>query len=133
MRAFITGISAALIIILNALIGYHYPPSGILGTPIILGISSLIIVLGVRKTASILKSLLIFAYAVLNDYLVMNYSGEPLEQEGSGSLNSYLMYGLIVSYVILILGTFKTKDKLSMKILAWILFPVLVLLYSQIR
>ena len=80
MRAFITGISAALIIILNALIGYHYPPSGILGTPIILGISSLIIVLGVRKTASILKSLLIFAYALLNEYLVKHYSGEALVQ-----------------------------------------------------
>jgi hypothetical protein len=133
MKELIVLLSAALIIALNGYIGHAYPPSGILGTPIILGISSLIIVIGVRRSASILKSCFVLSCAILNDYLVRTYSGGMIDSEGEAMISVYFFYGLIASYLILIFGTFKSKDKLINKIIAWCIFPLAIFAYWQIR
>lgn len=133
MKELIVLLSASLVVILNGYIGHHYPPSGVMGTPIVLGISSLIIVLGARKSASVLKSCLIIFCALLNDYLIRKYSGGIHDSEGASWISLYFFYGLVASYLILIFGTVSSKDKKLNKIIAWCLFPVAVFLYWQLR
>lgn len=133
MKEVIVLLSAALVVAVNGYIEHHYPPSGIMGTPIVLGISSLIIVLAARKSASVLKSCFILACAILNDYLVREYSGGIHDKEGAAWIDLYFFYGLIVSLLILIFGTLTSKDKLINKILAWCLFPLVIFVYWQLR
>ena len=133
MKEVIVLASSALVIILNGYIGHHYPSSGIMGTPIVLGITSLIIVMGMGKSGSILKSTFLIACAVFNDYVVRNYSGGIHDREGLAWISLYLFYGLIVSYVILILGTFNSKDTATKKSIALCLFPLLAFIFWQIR
>ncbi|MNJ90747.1 hypothetical protein D3C87_83840 [compost metagenome] len=133
MRELIVLLSAILVVLLNGYIGHHYPTSGIMGTPIILGISSLIIVLGARKSASVLKSCFIIFCALFNDYLLRKYSGGIHDSEGASWISMYFFYGLIASYLILIFGTVTSKDKKINKIIAWSIFPLVVFLYWLIR
>lgn len=125
--------SAGLIIILNGYIGHHYPPSGLMGTPIVLGITSLIIVMGLGRSSSILKSIFLIVCAIFNDYLIRNYSGGIHDSEGFAWISLYFLYGLIASYLILILGTLNSKDKPAKKIISLCLFPLVMLLYMGVR
>ncbi len=124
---------AALVIVINGFIGHYYPTSGILGMPIMIGISSLILVLGLRRAATIWKSCLVLFCAILNDFLIRTYSGGIHDSKGEALISSYLFYGLIAGYLILILGTFNSKDRLSRKLIAYALFPLGVFIYWQIR
>jgi hypothetical protein len=133
MKGIIAVALALLVIITNGILAHHYPTSGILGTPVIVGISSLIIVLGLRRAATIWKSCLVLFYAFLNDFLIQNYSGGAHGPKGESLISSYLFYGLITGFLILILGTFNSKDKLSHKLIAYAIFPLGVFLYWQIR
>lgn len=133
MREVIVFISAVFVVLLNGYIGHHYPPSGIMGTPIVLGISSLIIVLAARKSASILKSCFILACAILNDFLVREYSGGIHDKEAESWIDLYFFYGLITGFLILCFGTLTTKDKLPKKMIAWCLFPLVIFGYWQLR
>lgn len=133
MKEVIAVALATLVIIINGFIGQSYPTSAILGTPIIIGISSLIIVLGLRRAATIWKSCLILFCAFFNDFVIRSYFGGVHDAKGDALISSYLLYGLIAGYLILILGTFNSKDKLSHKLIAYLIFPVGVLLYWQIR
>lgn len=124
---------AALVIIINGFLGHHYPTSAILGTPIIVGISSLILVLGLKRAATIWKSCLVLFCAIFNDFLIRTYSGGVHDTKGDALISSYLFYGLIAGYLILILGTFNSKDKLGRKLIAYSIFPLGVFIYWQIR
>ncbi|WP_430402994.1 hypothetical protein [Fluviicola sp.] len=130
MKEVVVLTSAVLIVIINGIIGHYYPTSGIMGTPIILGITSVIIVMGLgRKSGSILKSVFLIVCALLNDFLIRNYSGGILDREGAYLVTLYLFYGSIVSYLVLILGTFSSNDKMGKKISALVLFPLVMGLY----
>ena len=129
----VTVVLAILVIVINGILGHYYPASAILGTPIMIGISSLILVLGLRRAATIWKSCLVLFCAIFNDFLLMNYSGGVHDNKGLDLISSYFVYGLISGYLILILGTFNSKDKLSRKLIAYAIFPALVFIYWQIR
>lgn len=133
MKEAIVLVSAGLIIALNGYIGHHYPPSGLMGTPIVLGISSVIIVMGLGKGRSILKSIFLVICAVFNDYLIRTYAGGIHDSEGFAWISRYFIYGLIVSYLVLILGLFNSKDKAGKRIIALCIFPVATGLYLFIR
>ncbi|MDF3026705.1 MAG: hypothetical protein K0S23_1012 [Fluviicola sp.] len=134
MKEVVVAVSAGLIIIINGIIGHYYPLSGILGTPIILGITSVIIVMGMgKKSRSILKSIFLIVFALFNDFLIRRYSGGIHDNESAGLITLYLFYGSIVSYLVLILGTFSSNDKVWKKATALVLFPLVMVLYMGLR
>lgn len=134
MKEIIVLTSAGLIVIINGIIGHYYPTSGIMGTPIILGITSVIIVMGMgRKSGSILKSIFLIFCALLNDFLIRNYSGGIHNSKSADFITLYLFYGSIISYLVLILGTFSSNDKMWKKIMALGLFPLVMVFYLWSR
>ncbi|TSJ41211.1 hypothetical protein [Fluviicola chungangensis] len=125
-------VAAGAVVLINGCIGHYFPPNGITLTPLILAVISIIIVFG-SKLNLILKSTAIIVGIILNDYLIRNYSGGIHDSEGFAWSTLYLFYGLVLSYIILIVGVLNNKDTLSNKLISIFVFPVAAIFYIFIR
>ncbi len=122
--------SPLLIVMLNGLIGRYLAPTGITITPLILIITTSLVVFDNRIQNSIWKSIWCVFFVILNDILIKLYSGGTHDSEGLIWVTSFMYMGLIPSYGILLYSIIKEKtEKNSAKIISLIILPVFMSIY----
>ncbi len=115
------------IILLNEIIGHFFAPNGIMLTPIVLIVISVLIGLVNTELKPIWKSVLLVGLIGLHDIGIKLYSGGSHDNEGLGWIHGLLFIGLIPAYGILIAGIFKAKNESKLnKWIAVFLFPLLI-------
>ncbi len=121
---------AFVIVILNGIIGHFLAPSGILLTPLILTITTLIIVVNSKLVKPIYNSIMVYGCVALNDFLLKLFAGGHHDSEGQGWINMLLLIGLIptffILYVYIIINKYMTT---ASKIVGISFFLLLVALH----
>jgi hypothetical protein len=124
---------ATFIIILNGFIGHFFAPNGIFLTPIVLIITTLFVAFGTKNLNVIIISILTYFFVALNDISIKLYSGGTHDNEGLCFVHLFLFFGLIPTFGILFVGIFKqNEEKLVNKIIALVLFVILIAIHLQI-
>jgi hypothetical protein len=132
MRNYLAISLVLLIVLANGYIGHFYPPKGIDFTPIVLIIDSLLIVFGTKNLKAFWKSAFIVTFIILNDILIKLYSGGSHDNEGLEWIHFFLYLGLLPSFVILSINIIRDKNETKLsKIIAIIIFPILITIYLQ--
>ncbi len=121
-------ISISLVIVItNNLIGYYFPPNGILFTPIVLIVIALLIGLVCNEMKAIWKTILLAGLIGLHYVGTLLYAGGGHDNEGLGWIHLLLLIGFIPAYLILITGIITTRnDSRTNKWIATLLFPLLI-------
>ena len=118
-----------LIVFTNIVIGHFFAPYGILYTPIVLSIVSLIII-ATKETGLIFKGVLISLFIIMNDVGIKLYSGGIHDYEGLAWIHIFFLIGLILSYIILITGILLARhSSLRQKIAAALTLPVIITIH----
>jgi len=121
---------AVLTVILNGLIGHFFAPNGILLTPIVLTITTILVCFGTKNINSILISALTYLFVALNDILIKLYSSGSHDYQGHGWIHLLLFIGLVPTFGILIATVFKRKEESVInKVIAISLFIGLIILH----
>jgi hypothetical protein len=125
------------IVIANDIIGHFFASNGIMFTPIVLILISVLIGILNKELNPIWKSTILAGLIILHDVGIKLYSGGRHDYEGLGWVHLMLFIGLIPAFGILIAGIFKTKNESKLnKWIAIVLFPVLLwihlLLFSDL-
>jgi hypothetical protein len=124
---------AILVILVNAFVGHFFAPSGIILTPIVLTVASLLITFGTKDINVVWLSILTFLIVSTNDVLIKLYSGGLHDSEGLGWIHMLLFIGLVPTFAILLTVIFKRKDEsFANRIMAVLLFPILVMIHLQL-
>jgi hypothetical protein len=115
------------VVTLNGILGHYFAPNGILFTPIVVIMISLLVGVLSKNINSLCKSILTYAFIGLNDVIIKLFSGGVHDHEGFGFIHFFLFVGLIPSFGILIFGIWnKTTENKSTKIIAILTFPLLI-------
>ncbi len=115
------------VVIVNILIGHFFAPNGIMLTPIVLIIVSILVGIIDSKLKSIGKSAIIAGLIGLHDIGIKLFSGGRHDLEGLGWVHLMLFIGLVPAFGILIGGIIKTKeDSAKNKWIAIIAFPIII-------
>lgn len=123
---------ATLTVLFNGIIDHFFAPYGIMFTPIVLTITSLLIAFGAPKVDLLWVSFLTFLFAALNDVLIKLYGGGSHDAEGQGWIHFLLFIGLVPTTAILLTSIFRRKEeRMWRKIVAVFLFGILVVVYLQ--
>ncbi len=118
------------VVVINILIGHLFAPYGIMFTPVVLIIVSVLLGLINVELRPILKTVVLAVLISLHDIGIKLFSGGRHDQEGLGFIHLFLFVGLIPAYGILIGGIFNTKEnKIKNKWIATILFPLIMLIH----
>ena len=118
-----------IVVIINGFIGHFAAPSGIIFTPLVIIITTSLILFG-TDYKGILKCLFSFSVIVLNDFFLKLYSGGKHDSEGLIWVNTFLWMGIIPSYLILLYSILKNKEEsVFEKTTSLVLFPILILAY----
>jgi len=118
---------ALMIIVINLLIAHFLAPFGLMLTPVILIIISSLICFEAKDLKPITRSLLLVALISLHDIGIKLYSGGSHDSKGLGIVHLLLFIGLIPSNILLITSIYQDKkNKWTEKILAIIIFPIIV-------
>ena len=125
----IIGIALA-IVVLNIIVSHLFAPTGMMLTPIILIIVSSIIAFCTKKLQLIWKSLLTFGLITIHDIGIKLYAGGTHDLEGLGWVNFLFIIGLLPSYGFILITIVQNKQEtLIKKIIALLIFPVLIGIY----
>ncbi len=124
---------ATLTVLANTLIGYLVPPNSIMLTPVILTITTALVVFGTTDIKPISLSLFTYLFVAANDILIKLYSGGSHDSEGLGWIHMLLFIGLLPTIGLLLAGIFKSKsEKLRNKLLAIGFFLTLIITHFQL-
>ena len=124
---------ATLTVILNGLIGHFFASNGILLTPLVLTITTLLVCFCTKNIKVIYISILVYFFVALNDILIKLYAGGSHDNQGLGWIHLLLFIGLIPTFIILVVTVFKRKEETMIsKIIAILLFIGLILLHLQL-
>jgi hypothetical protein len=120
-------------VIVNGLIGHFFAPSGIMLTPIVLIITTSLVVFGTKNLKITLVSFLSYLFIAINDISIKLYSGGSHDSEGLGWVHLLLFIGLVPTFGILLTGIFIRKDEnLKNKIFALVIFIGLIGIHLQL-
>lgn len=124
---------AALTVILNGLIGHFFAPNGIVLTPVVLIITTLLVCYGMKSIKVILISILTFLFVAMNDISIKLYAGGTHDNEGLDWVHLLLFVGLVPAFGILLTRTLSSKgEKVINRILAILLFIGLISVHLQL-
>lgn len=124
---------ATLTIFINGLIGHFFAPNGILLTPVVLIITTSLVVFGTKNIKIIIVTILTYLFVALNDISIKLYSGGTHDSEGMGWIYLLLFIGLVPTLGLLITGIIRQKEeKLVNKLLAFGLFLALITVHLLI-
>lgn len=125
---------ALTIVITNGLIGHFFAPLGILLTPLILILTTLLVCMGTENIKSTFISVLTYFFVALNDILIKIYSGGIHDNEGLAWIHFYFFIGLVPTFGILLATVFiRNKEETFLtKITAVFLFIALIAIHLQL-
>lgn len=122
----ITGL-ALLIVVANVAIGHFFPPFGIMLTPFVLPIITMLVVFGPGTRPPISVSGLVVGLIALNDIGIKLFSGGTHDSEGLGWIHGTLIIGLLPSFLLLLAGNLQNHQaKRLERVLGALLFPALI-------
>jgi hypothetical protein len=123
-----TGLSlfmSFLVVLTNVLIGRFYAPNGILFTPIVLPLITLIVIVFGIYLSLIAKIGIVTVYTILHDIGIKLFSGGSHDNEGYGWIHAFLLFGLILSYAIILVAIFTHQNSTRReKLIAALLLPI---------
>ncbi len=115
------------IVVANILIGHFFAPYGIMLTPIVLILLSILIGLVITELQPILKSILLAGLIIIHDVGIKLYAGGTHDLTGIGWIVLMMFIGLVPAYIFLIGGIFKSEDESKLnKWIAVFIFPLLL-------
>lgn len=124
---------AIITVIINGLIGHFFAPNGIMLTPIVLTITTLLVCFGTKNLKIIVLSALTYLFVGLNDISIKLYSGGTHDNEGLGWVHLLLFIGLVPTFGILLTAILKHKEETwTIKIIAIFLFVGLIAGHLQL-
>ena len=99
-------------------------------TPIVLTITTCLIVFGTKDVNPIWKSILTFAFVALNDIAIKLYSGGSHDNEGLGWVHLLLFVGLLPTFGFLLIAIVKDKQaSTAIKIIGVAAFSLLIIIH----
>lgn len=124
---------AALTVISNGLIGHFFAPNGIMLTPFVLTITTLLVCFGTKNIRIIFISVLTYLFVALNDISIKLYSGGSHDSEGLGLINGFLFLGLVPTFLILLASVLiSRKENIKNKLIAVLLFFALIAAHLKV-
>ncbi len=118
---------ATLTVIINGLLGHHFPPSGIFLTPIVMTITTWLVCFRTTSSRAIHRSVLTYLFVASNDISIKLYSGGTHDTEGLGWILALLLVGLFPTVGVLSVAVFKmNQETLKSRSAAIALFFVLI-------
>ena len=118
---------ATVVIIVNLLHGHFFAPTGMMLTPIVLTISTSLIVFGSKKLRPTLLTLIILGLIIIHDIGLKLYAGGTHDGPGLGWMNLMLLIGVVPAYILTIIGIFRNNQaKLTEKIISLLVFPLII-------
>ncbi len=123
---------AAFIVFMNGALGRHSAPHAIFMTPVVICVTTLLIVLGTKNISSIYLSILTYAFIALNDVLIKLYAGGKHDHQGTGWIHLMMFIGLVPSFGGLVskIVSLKNESK-QIRWFAVILFVVLIIIHLE--
>jgi hypothetical protein len=128
----ITTTIAISIVLINGLIGHFFAPSGIFLTPVVLTLTTWLIVAKTERLSVLWKSLLVFGCVALNDILLKLFAGGTHDNEGYAWMLLLMLIGLLLGYVIMLVNILRTQEVTAHKIIALVVFPLLVFVHLEL-
>jgi len=123
-------IIAVIIIISNVLIDHFFAPTGLLLSPIIIIIVSILINLSQEKFNIFYQAFLTFFLLSFNDIGIKLYGGGIHDSEGQGVVNLLLLVSLLPCFIILVVSIFTNKEiSILKKIISISLFLLFTCIY----
>ncbi len=120
-------------VVSNGFIGRFFAPNGIMFTPFVLIITTLLVTAGTENIAVIEKVCLIYFFIGLNDILIKLYFGGSHDQVGYAWIQMSLFIGLIpVFFILIVMVSNNTQAQTIDKILAIVIFPILITIHSYV-
>jgi hypothetical protein len=123
--------SLVIIVLINGIIGY-FGMFGILFTPVVIFFTTYTIYKEGEKINIILISLFAYLLIALNDVLIKIFGGGTHDNTGLGFILVFTLMGLIPSFVYFIFTIYKRNGKMEYKIIAVLLFVVLIICHYKI-
>lgn len=118
-----------ILLVINCYFGHYFSPAGILLTPIIIVVCSWTIAFKTTGIPLPVRSLLIVSCVSINNILIKLYSGGDHDYEGLGWIHALTSIGLIPVIVILIKMIDTDKSNGLQKLIAFLIFPPLVIIH----
>jgi hypothetical protein len=122
--------SLVIIVLINGIIGY-FGMFGILVTPVVIFFTTYTIYKEGEKINIILISLFAYLLIALNDVLIKIFGGGTHDNTGLGFILVFTLMGLIPSFVYFIFTIYKRNGKMEYKIIAVLLFVVLIICHYK--
>lgn len=122
--------SLVIIVLINGIIGY-FGMFGILFTPVVIFFTTYTIYKEGEKINIILISLFAYLLIALNDVLIKIFGGGTHDNKGLGFILVFTLMGLIPSFVYFIFTIYKRNGKMEYKIIAVLLFVVLIICHYK--
>lgn len=121
---------ALLTVGVNGLIGHFLAPGGILLTPLVLALTTALVVFGTEKINAIGLSALTYLFVALNDIAIKLWSGGSHDSPGLGWIHLMLFIGLVPACIFLFRAIVRRRnDSTVTKIIAIGLFAGLIVLH----
>lgn len=120
-----------LAVVLTNLAGHFYPPTSIMMSPVIIGLSTILLMFTDYRMMN--RILLATFTVIVNDILIRNFAGGTYDIEGVGWLMLMLFIGLIPStlMVAVIASRVKGANRLTM-VAMYLAMPTIVFLYLSL-
>jgi hypothetical protein len=127
INKFIILISCLLLVLANIVIDHFYEPIGIDFTPILIIITTSLVILTPDITNILLQVVFVYIFIGLNDVGIKLFGGGMHDSEGLGFINVFALIGLIPALLILIIAIIRNKTKiLTQKVISILLFALLI-------
>lgn len=123
-------ILAAAFVLLNGLIGHFFAPAGMYLTPVIITITSCLVIFALKNTSLIVKSIGVYFFIGFNDIFIKLYAGGNHDMAGQGWILFYALIGIAITTLFLLINLLITKnEKNSNRITSLILFFILLVIH----
>jgi len=123
---------AAFIVFMNGALGRHSAPHAIFMTPVVICVTTLLVVLRTKNISSIYLSILTYAFIALNDILIKLYSSGTHDHQGAGWIHLMMFIGLVPSFGGLVAKVVRLKNESKQRRwFAVILFVVLMIIHLE--
>ena len=130
-EAIILLVSLVIIVLINGVIGRFLAPFGIFLTPVVIFFTTYTICKECKEMNVILISFVAYLLIALNDVLIKIYGGGTHDNTGLGFILVFTLMGLIPSFLYFIFTIYKRNGKMEYKIIAVLLFIVLIICHHK--
>jgi hypothetical protein len=117
------------LVLLNIILGKILPPASILLTPYLLPLLGYIICLSPRENKTIQTAQILTLLIIINDLGIKKFAGGSHDSQGLGWINLTFILGFIPSYIISVIGIWKTNSSKKEKVIATVIIPTIVFFY----